>query len=52
MRWTGVQNGFVVVPSVSDGMARIPLAERERYTRAVLHKAVSSDCGIPNRCWL
>ena len=33
MRVSGVQNGwFVVVPSVSDGIAQIPLAERERYT--------------------
>ena len=39
-RRIGIQNGVVVVPSVSDGMARIPLAERERYTRTVLHNSV------------
>jgi len=35
MRLSGVQNGFVAVPSVPDGWLGIPLAERERYTGTV-----------------
>ena len=34
---------FGVVPSVSDGMARTPLAERERYTYDILHTCVQNE---------
>ena len=30
-KFEGVQNGFGVAPSVSDGRIKTPLAERERY---------------------
>ena len=43
MRLSGVQNGFVVVPSVPDGWIRIPLADREDYTGTLCRQGCP-DC--------